>query len=99
MSQIEELNVLHRINSVDRRADRSGRAHLCSLSMTANYQSATNQCRCGKRDNMSAHHLSPVVALKDPAVPTPTERQQGNHPLLSVQFAVLSARTMHPNPI
>jgi hypothetical protein len=74
MSQIEELNVLHRINSVDRCADRSGRAHLCSLSMTANYQSATNQYRCGKRDNMSAHHFVPGYCAEGPCCSHTTER-------------------------
>jgi hypothetical protein len=68
--QIDKLNVLHRVNSVDRRADCSGRAHLCRLGVTTHNQSAANQRCCGQRDNMSAHHFSPVVALQDLAAPT-----------------------------
>jgi hypothetical protein len=74
MPQIDKLNVLHRVNSVDCRADCFGRAHLCRLGVTTHDQSATNQCCCGQRDNMSAHHVSPVVALQDPAAPTRLER-------------------------
>jgi hypothetical protein len=44
--------------------------------------------------------LSPVVALKDLLFPhLRNGKQQGNHPLLSVQFAALSETTTHPNPI
>src|SRR5215468_8439875 len=59
MPQIEILHVLHRANSIDGCTDCSGRTHLCSVGMPANYQCTTNQYCCRERHNASAHHFVP----------------------------------------